>query len=83
MSVSKRRSEGQEDLWINTAKIVTSCGPPFYLRLNRLLDEHGFDRFIKDRCQVLYAQTRERPSIPPGGTFTCCWSSWLVTQPLS
>ena len=74
MWVSKCRSEGQEDLWINTAEIVTSRSPPFYPRLDRLPDEHGFDRFVRDRCRVFYAHTRERPSIPPGGAFVCCWS---------
>lgn len=83
MWVSKRRSQGQEDLWINTAEIVTSRSPPFCSRLNRLLDEHGFDRFIKDRCRMLYAQIREHPGIPPGGTSACCWSPWSVTQPLA
>jgi hypothetical protein len=74
MWVSKCRSKGQEGLGINTAEIVTSRSPPFYLRLNRLLGEHGVDRFVKDRCRVFYAHTRERPSVPPGGTFACCWS---------
>ncbi len=72
MWVSKRGSEGQGDLWINTAEVVTSRSPPFYAWLNRLLDEHGFHRLVKDRCRVLYARSGERPGIPPGGTFTRC-----------
>ena len=69
MSMSKRRSERQQHLWINTTEIVTSPGHPFYQRLNRLLDQHGFDRFAEDRCRAFYAETRGRPSIPPGVYF--------------
>ncbi|HNS20159.1 MAG TPA: transposase [Sedimentisphaerales bacterium] len=69
MSMSKRRLERQQNLWINTTEIVTSPGHPFYQRLNQLLQEHGFDRFVEDRCDSFYAPTRGRPSIPPGVYF--------------
>jgi transposase len=69
MSMSKRRLERQPHLWINTAEIATSPGHPFYQRLNQLLLEHGFDRFVEARCASFYAETRGRPSIPPGVYF--------------
>lgn len=69
MSMSKHRSERQQSLWINTAEIVTSPGHPFYQRLNQLLAEHGFDRFVEARCQSFYAETLGRPSIRPGVYF--------------
>ena len=69
MSMSKRRVERQPHLWINTAEIATSPGHPFYQRLNQLLLEHGFDRFVEARCASFYAETRGRPSIPPGVYF--------------
>jgi transposase len=69
MSMSKRRWERQQNLWINTREMVTSPGHPFYQRLNQLLAEHGFDRFAEKRCQSFYAETRGRPSIPPGVYF--------------
>lgn len=69
MSMSKRRLERQPHLWINTAEIATSPGHPFYQRLNQLLQEHGFDRFVEGRCESFYTQTRGRPSIPPGVYF--------------
>jgi len=69
MSMSKRRLERQSHLWINTAEIVTSPGHPFYQRLNQLLQEHGFDRFVETRCKSFYAETRGRPSIAPGVYF--------------
>ncbi len=69
MSMSRRRAERQEHLWINAAEIVRSPGHPFYERLNQLLEEHGFDRFVEARCVSFYADTRGRPSIPPGVYF--------------
>jgi len=69
MAMKKRPRERQTDLWIPTAEIVTSPGHPFYRRLNQLLDEHGFDRFAEERCRRFYAETRGRPSIPPGVYF--------------
>jgi len=69
MSMSKRRSERQLNLWINTNEIISSPGHPFYQRLNQLLDQQGFDRFVEDHCQSFYAETRGRPSIPPGVYF--------------
>jgi transposase len=67
--MSRHPSEQQQSLWINTVEIVTSPGHPFYQRLNQLLAEHGFDRFVEARCQSFYAETLGRPSIPPGVYF--------------
>ena len=69
MSMSKRRVERQQHLWIHMSEIVTSPGHPFYERLNQLLREQGFDRFVEDRCASFYAERRGRPSIPPGVYF--------------
>src|SRR5690606_12965325 len=40
----------------------------FYDKLNELLDEAGFDRFVEDLCEPFYAE-RGRDSIPPGRYF--------------
>jgi len=69
MSMSKRQRQRQVGLWINTAEIARSPGHPFYQRLNQVLAEHGFDRFVEERCQGFYAETLGRPSIPPGVYF--------------
>jgi len=69
MSMSKHHRQHQEEFWINTTQIVTSPGHPFYQRLNRLLDEHGFDRFVESRCKEFYSEAMGRPSIPPGVYF--------------
>jgi transposase len=68
MSMSKRPSHHQQQFWISTASI-TSPGHPFYQRLNKLLDDHGFDRVVESRCKAFYAETMGRPSIAPGVYF--------------
>ena len=69
MSMSKRHADRQEELWIATSEMPRSPGHPFYQRLNGLLDEHGFDRFVEQRCERFYASGQGRPSIAPGVYF--------------
>jgi len=69
MSMSKRRTQRQQELWINTMELITPAGHPFYQALNRLLDEHDFDPFVEARCASFYAEKLGRPSIPPGVYF--------------
>ncbi len=64
-----RRKRNQQDLWVATCDLPKSPGHPFYSKLNRLLDESGFDRFVEDLCKSSYANGRGRPSIPPGVYF--------------
>jgi transposase len=66
MSMRKRATERQADLWIATSDLARSPGHPFYERLNRVLAESGFDRFVEERCARFYAEGQGRPSIPPG-----------------
>lgn len=69
MSMSKRRTERQQELWIPTADIAIPAGHPFYQRLSDLLEQHGFDPFAEEHCAPFYAETLGRPSIPPGVYF--------------
>ena len=63
------RHEGRAgSMWIATSDLPRSPGHPFYVRLNALLDEAGFDRFVEDLCKPYYAE-RGRRSIPPGVYF--------------
>ena len=42
---------------------------PFYERLNRTLDEAGFDAFVEAQCAAFYADGVGRPSLAPGRYF--------------
>jgi len=60
------RSEHQEELWIPSCTLARPASHPFYERLNQLLGEHDFDRFVEEKCQRFYAVTMGRPGLAPG-----------------
>jgi transposase len=68
MSMGKRETD-QSPLWIAASDLPASPGHPFYVRLNAVLDAHGFDRFAEDQCRGFYAEVMGRPSLPPGQYF--------------
>jgi transposase len=65
MAMGTRR-EHQEELWIPTCTLARPASHPFYERLNQLLGEHDFDRFVEEKCQRFYAETMGRPGLAPG-----------------
>ena len=67
----RKRRVRQRDLWIPTGELPRSAGHPFYERLGRLLDEHGFDDFVEGLCAKFYAAVMGRPSLTPGIYFRC------------
>ena len=69
MSMGERRPERQPDLFVASGDLARSPGHPFYDRLNKLLIENEFDRFVEDRCREFYASNKGRPSMPPGVYF--------------
>lgn len=68
MALGKRKRE-QQGLWIATTELPTSPGHPFYKKLNELLAEAAFDRWVEKVCAPYYADKLGRPSIPPGVYF--------------
>lgn len=64
-----RRDGVEEGLWVPTMELPRSPGHPFYERVNRVLAEAGFDRFVENLCRPHYATVQGRPSIPPGTYF--------------
>jgi transposase len=70
MAMGKRKPR-QESLFVAADQLAQAPGHPFYQKLNALLDEAGFDRWVERRCRQYYEQkeTRGRPSIPPGVYF--------------
>jgi transposase len=69
MAMGKREAEQQQDLFIAHDKLPRSPGHVFYRRLNQLLAEGGFDRWIEALCEPHYCQGVGRPSVPPGVYF--------------
>ena len=69
MAMGKREAEQQQNLFVTRDKLPRSPGHVFYRKLNRLLAEGGFDRWIEGLCEPYYADGRGRPSVPPGVYF--------------
>jgi transposase len=68
MSLGRRGSK-QRSMWLTDRELPRSQGHPFYVKLDEVLSEAGFDRFVEGLCQPHYAEKQGRPSIPPGVYF--------------
>ena len=69
MALGKRKSEQQEQLFITVDRMPRSPGHVFYQKVNRLLADGGFDRWVEELCEPFYAEHQGRPGIPPGVYF--------------
>jgi transposase len=65
---TRRGSQRQEELFYSSER-AEAPGHPFYQRLNRVLDEAGFDAFCEECCRPFYHQKLGRPSLAPGVYF--------------
>ena len=70
MAMGRRKDRARTPgLWIATTALPPTGGHPFYQRLNRILDGHGFDDFVEAQCAPFYAVTVGRPNLTPGTYF--------------
>ena len=70
MVMGKRRRRGrQPSIWVASSDLPRRAGHPFYERLNRVLDEAGFDAFVEAQCAKFYVDGVGQPSLPPGRYF--------------
>ena len=67
--VMRREGEVQGDLVVTWAEMPRSPGHAFYDRLQKLLNEAGFDGFVEAICKPFYAPRMGAPSLPPGRYF--------------
>ena len=65
----QRKCDRQASMWVATVDLPKSAGHPFYVRLNRVLDDAGFDTFVEAQCAQFYADGLGRPSLAPGRYF--------------
>ena len=69
---TRKKRERQEQLWIASKAVVQPAGNAFYDRVNRILDEHKFDRKLEALCRKFFKKSvYGRPSLPPGVYFRC------------
>ncbi len=68
MALGKRQDEKQQELFVATTQMPKSPGHPFYRRVNELLKEACFDKWVESLCEPHYGE-HGRPGIPPGVYF--------------
>lgn len=51
-----KSQEQQEEIWIANEELARSPGHPFYQRLNELLEEEKFDRFVEGLCRKFHGE---------------------------
>ena len=56
-------------MWVAGSDLPYGAGHPFYERLNRVLDEAGFDALVEEQCAKFNAEGVGRPSLAPGRYF--------------
>jgi transposase len=70
MAMGTRKQERQQEFWIATKDVVEPPGNAFFDRLNKILDEHRFDRKVEALCRKFYKKSQYgRPSMAPGVYF--------------
>jgi transposase len=70
MAMGKRkRGSHQPTIWIATSDLPRTAAHPFYERINRILDQAGFDAHVEKLCAPFYDATMGRPSLLPGRYF--------------
>ena len=69
MALGRRRNERQQEMWVAADQLPKSKGHVFYQKLNQLLAQADFDRFVESACDAYYHATMGRPGIPPGVYF--------------
>lgn len=70
MAMAKRKCRRRQSaMWIATSDLPVTAAHPFYDRLNRILNDAGFDTHVEALCARFYAATMGRPSLAPGRYF--------------
>jgi transposase len=70
MAMGKRKRHArQAAMWIAASDLPTTAAHPFYERLNRILDDAGFDAYVERLCARFYAPVMGRPGLEPGRYF--------------
>lgn len=66
---TRQKRERQEKFWIASGEVVAGPANAFYEEVNRILNEHHFDRSVEHLCRRYYKGSLGRRSITPGVYF--------------
>src|SRR6202163_2937165 len=69
MAMGRTRGGQKQEEMFYASEMAEAPGHPFYQRLNKVLNEAGFDAYCEERCREFYHQKLGRPSLAPGVYF--------------
>src|SRR6266851_4138708 len=69
MAMGTHRERQKQEEMFYASERVEAPGHPFYQRLNRVLNQAGFDAFCEQQCRRFYHRKLGRPSLAPGVYF--------------
>src|SRR6266849_2229373 len=69
MAMGTHRERQKQEEMFYASERVEAPGHPFYQRLNKVLNEAGFDAFCEQQCREFYHRKLGRPSLAPGVYF--------------
>ena len=72
------RSPGQVSMFLTGDQLPQAPTAPFFVKLNQLLEQMGFDRVVQDLCRPFYADRLGRPSLAPGVYFRLLLLGYLL-----
>ena len=72
------RSPGQISMFLTEDQLPQAPTAPFFVKLNELLEQMGFDRVVQDWCRPFYADRLGRPSLAPGVYFRLLLLGYLL-----
>ena len=72
------RSPGQISMFLSGDQLPQAPTAPFFVKLNELLEQMGFDRVVQDLCRPFYADRLGRPSLAPGVYFRLMLLGYLL-----
>src|SRR4051812_37152912 len=69
MAMGKRKRDRQPAMWVATTDLLTTASHPFYVRLDQLLGEYGFDDCAEAQRTKRNTRWISRPAVGVGGAW--------------
>ena len=64
MAIGRSKKHRQRQPWVQARALAKALGHPFYERLAKIFEKHGFDSFVNEQSTAFYAEKMGRPPLP-------------------
>ena len=72
MALGRRKDEQQEEMFVMAEHLPKAPGHVFFRKLNAVLREAGFDRWVEDLCQPYLPRLKGGRGFRRAPTSACC-----------